>query len=127
MFFYCNCLFCVAVFAPSVTDLVVSVLTSTTIGIQWGLPYLSVPTSYNISYTFTELYGANPDQGSSFLLVNHTDVTESIGVSPVVYSYLLVDLLAYSEYNISVVANYGEGRAFQPVLIDGLTTLQGGG
>ena len=123
----CICLFCVAVFAPSVINLVDGAVTSTSIDIRWSLPYPTVPTRYNISYTYAELYGTNPNQRSAVLLVDHTDVTENGGVSPVVYNYTLVDLLAFSEYNVSLVAVYGEGDASQLVSLNRLMTSQGGG
>ena len=114
-------------FAPSVISLAVGTVTFNTIDIQWSLPYPTLPTSYNISYTFAELYGTNPDQGSSVLSVNHINVTVNTSVSPMVYSYLLADLLAFSEYNVSLVAVYEDDKASQPVSLDRLMTLQGGG
>ena len=122
-----NCLFHFTVFAPSVTDLAVGVETSSTLEIRWSLPYPIVPpTIYNISYTFAQLYGTNPDQGSVLVSINHADVTENVGMSAVVYNYTLSNLLAFSEYNVSLVAVYEGGLGSQPVSLDGLKTLQGG-
>ena len=58
--------------------------------------------------------------------INHAEVTESGDMSAVVYSYVLPDLLAFSEYNISLVAVYQGGVGSQPVSLDGLETLEGG-
>ena len=47
-------------------------------------------------------------------------------MSVVVYNYTQSDLLAFSEYNISLVAVYEGDVGSQPVLLNGLMTLGGG-
>ena len=93
--------------------------------LQWGLAYdPAVPTSYNISYRFRDLTGNSPVQGPVTEIVLENDTFDDSS-SDLAITYLVNGLQAFSEYNLTITAVYGETNISSSLATNGRTTESG--
>ncbi|XP_018017298.1 phosphatidylinositol phosphatase PTPRQ [Hyalella azteca] len=92
---------------PEVTDLIDTNVTSTSIALSWSTPDTECDiTGYNVSYYGKLLWG------------NGSWVNGSCSVNSSEESYVITDLIPYTEYTITVVAStaVGPGKPSEPLV-----------
>ncbi|XP_047741694.1 phosphatidylinositol phosphatase PTPRQ [Hyalella azteca] len=94
---------------PEVTDLTITVVTSTSIALSWSTPDTECNvTGYNVSYYGKVLWG----EGNW--------VNGSCSVNSSEESYVITNLIPYTEYTITVVASTAEGPGRPSVALNGI-------